>query len=168
MLWSLFVKPGLMRHPTLRVEPEISAGSAPRIDSWNRARLFSWCEEVGLDSHDLIAATLHLSVATLSTWRLDPAGSILPRVIACIDGYEAWRGAGLGERVDLPPASREWLEKWMNRLEIPTISRFAGELGYPRQRVADWFSDGSAPPWLGLACMGIEARKRGLIRGAKE
>ncbi len=138
------------------------------VDKWNRARLFVWCDEVGLDSPEIIAATLNLSVGTLATWKGNPSGSIPPRVLACVDGYEAWRGAGLGERVDLPPASRDWLETWMKRLEIPSISRFAAELGYPRQRVVDWFSDGSAPPWMGLACLGIEARKRGLSRIIKD
>lgn len=155
-----------MRLQTRRVAAETANRPAP--DSWNRFRLFAWCEEVGLDSPELIRATLHLSVATLTTWRATPAGSIPPRVIACIDGYEAWRGAGLGERVDLAPASREWLESWMLRVGIPTISRFAAELGYPRQRVGDWFSDGSAPAWLGLACMGLEARRRGLSRQNKD
>ncbi|AOG03053.1 hypothetical protein BSY19_5245 (plasmid) [Bosea sp. RAC05] len=154
--------------PTRRAEAEIGEVAGLVAERWNRARLFAWCDEVGLDSPELIAVTLHLSVATLTTWKGKPSGSIPPRVLACVDGYEAWRGAGLGERVDLPPASRNWLESWMKRLEITSISRFAAELGYPRQRVADWFSDGSAPSWLGLACLGVEARKRGLSRIIKD
>ncbi len=135
------------------------------LPRWARSDLFSWCEEMEIDSPDLASAILHVSLPTLANWKRDPDGEVPSRVVACAFGYEAWRGAGLGERVNFAEPTRSWFDSWLARNGIDGYGRFAKELGYPRQRAGDWFRHGRHPEWLVQACLGLEALRLDLIPG---
>jgi len=131
---------------------------------WTRRRVLAYCAEAGLDSRELVATVLHISVVTVSAWARTPDTLAPARVVACLEGYDAWCAAGLGEFVDMPNPTLLWFRGWMRRNGVTNLARFAAEIGCPRQRAFEWFSDGKTPPWLALACMGLEARRRNLAR----
>lgn len=134
------------------------------LAGWTRRRVLAYCADAGLDSPELAATVLHISVATVSAWTRDPDTLAPVRIVACIEGYDAWCAAGLGEFVDMPIPTLLWFRGWMSRNGIPNMARFAAEIGCPRQRAFEWFSNGIPPAWLALACIGLEARRRNLAR----
>lgn len=101
-----------------------------------------------------VADLLTVAASEVRSWRLSPDTLARPHVrllVAAVD-------AGLHPDPVAGPSTQDQLVEWRRNRGMKSLSALAAQLGVSRQALNTWGRTRRTPPWVPLACAGLDTQ----------